>query len=287
MQLVTQSLVDQVLALTLCASKAIMSIYHNDKANFSVDIKEDNSPVTNADRVAHQILVAGLRELLPNTPILSEESAIPTFAQRRHWSRYWLIDSLDGTKEFIHRNGEFTVNVALIEHGEPVFGVVTIPVSNISYWGAKGLGAYKVSNGQASVIAVRAMPLLNTTLPDTPLTLLTSRRHGGEAMMRFMAMLNKQFAQISIRHIGSALKFCLLAEGLADIYPRLAPTSEWDTAAAQAIVEAAGGCVVDVHFCPLRYNTKPSLLNPFFYVLADKEYPWKAQLLTPVEPTIN
>ncbi|MFT5421882.1 MAG: 3'(2'), 5'-bisphosphate nucleotidase, partial [Candidatus Endobugula sp.] len=247
----------------------------------AVTLKSDQSPVTAADIAAHQVLQAGLQSLLANVPVLSEEADIPCFEERQHWQRYWLVDPLDGTKEFIRRNGEFTVNVALIEKGRPVLGVVTVPVTGEVYWGVSGLGAFKQGLTDSSGLPVKQMtvrkmaPRLEQGLP---VEVLASRRHGDQAMAVLLSQLHQQFTHIACQAMGSSLKLCLLADARADLYPRLAPTSEWDTAAAQAIVEAAGGSVVDMNFLPLKYNTKASLLNPHFYVIADTDYPWQSLL---------
>jgi 3'(2'), 5'-bisphosphate nucleotidase len=178
--------------------------------------------------------------------------------------RYWLIDPLDGTREFVKRNGEFTVNIALIENGIPTVGVVHIPVSGISYLGQSGQGAWKIdAEGQRSAIRVSAPA-------HRPVRVAGSRSHAGDSLKRFLERLGEH----QIVSMGSSLKLCLVAEGAADVYPRLGPTSEWDTAAAQAVVEAAGGMVTDTQLEPLRYNTKDSLLNPHFLVFGDASENW-------------
>ncbi len=278
-------LANAILELTLKSSEAILAVYNavdegcEDKslAKLTVNTKADDSPVTEADLAAHHILAKGLSGLLPNTPILSEEGVIPDYSERAKWQRYWLIDPLDGTKEFIKRNGEFTVNVALIENGCPVLGVITVPVTGISYWGAKGCGAYKVEGEGCP-----HQPIKSTTLAadkqSHPIRVVSSRQYGNDTMAAIEPLLLKTFKSVEYQGIGSSLKFCLIAEGKADFYPRLALTSEWDTAAAQAIVEAAGGSVLDATLQPMRYNTKESLLNPFFYVMGDKLGDWKSIL---------
>ncbi len=268
-----EHLIDDLLALVECASEVILDIYHQP---ITVAVKADQSPVTQADVAAHEVLLRGLSGLLPDVPIMSEEGALATFDERRHWQRYWLIDPLDGTKEFVDKNGEFTVNIALIEHGEPILGVVGVPVTGVVYWGVRGVGAFKVQPGGSN------KQLLNTRrLTDgRGLDVLVSRRHGtglgagmaGDGILQ--RELEQHFTPVQYNGYGSSLKFCLIAEGVADFYPRLAPTSEWDTAAAQAIVEAAGGQVCDFACKPLRYNTQTSLLNPCFYVAGDPSYAW-------------
>jgi len=254
---------------TICreAGKAILEVYERD--DLGIQAKSDQSPLTAADLAAHEIIVAGLSKLAPEIPILSEESKLDSFQTRQGWKRYFLVDPLDGTKEFINRNGEFTVNVALIEENLPVLGVVYVPVQNVLYTGIiqqEKKFAFVEREGQKIPITTRVMQ-------DQSVTIVASRRHGTSTMEECIRALTKHFT-LNTRNIGSSLKFCLIAEGKADLYPRLAPTSEWDTGAAQAVVEAAGGVVVDSCFEPLKYNTKDSILNPHFYVFADPDFDW-------------
>lgn len=271
----TQELVHQVAALCRRAGVAILEVY-NRSQGFDVQVKSDDSPVTEADLAAHQVLIDGLTGLLPSAPVLSEESDLPSWPERQGWMRYWLVDPLDGTKEFVNRNGEFTVNVALIEDGVPVLGVVHVPVLDITYLGGRGLGALKEENGQARTIAVRSVRSRQQS--GLPVEVVASRRHGAEAVEKLLSRVADALGPVETKSMGSSLKLCLVAEGEADLYPRLAPTCEWDTAAAQAVVEAAGGLVVDEHFQLLRYNRKPELLNPFFFVIGDTDYPWRELL---------
>ena len=252
------------------AGDAILEVYGDE--DFGVETKDDDSPLTRADLAAHHIIVGELQRKFPDIPVLSEESAEIPFVERQKWHRYFLVDPLDGTKEFISRNGEFTVNIAFIEKGIPTLGVVHVPVQGVTYLG-DSTGAYRQRNGERVTIGARH---LATRLQENKaLTVVASRRHGSEAMDTLMAHLAGKFANIETTNMGSSLKLCLVAAGEADLYPRMAPTSEWDTAAAQAVVEAAGGQVLDATLQPLRYNGKESLLNPYFYVLGDPEYPWK------------
>lgn len=249
------------------AGAAILEVYS--ESDFGVETKDDDSPLTRADLAAHNIIVEGLAGGAPGVPVLSEESTDITWETRSGWDCYFLVDPLDGTKEFISRNGEFTVNIAYIEKGTPVAGVVYVPVKDVIYKGDQSQGVASVTRGGATEsISVRRM---NT---DNRLTIVASRRHGGEALEACIEVLNRHFDEVDTASMGSSLKLCLVAEGKADLYPRLAPTSEWDTAAAQAVVEAAGGRVVDTDLNTLRYNTKENILNPFFYVLGDKEFDW-------------
>lgn len=253
------------------AGAAILKVYEED--DFGVETKSDDSPLTRADLAAHNVIVSRLAELVPDIPVLSEESDADVMVQRRQWSTFFMVDPLDGTKEFISRNGEFTVNIALIEDGVPVKGVVYVPVKNVMYCGDQTLGVATVER-DGVVTAINTRPLD----PAVPLVLVASRRHGGDALQACIKVLETRFEQIETTNMGSSLKLCLVAEGMADFYPRLAPTSEWDTAAAQAVVEAAGGKVVDVDLAVLRYNQREEILNPFFYVLGDTAFDWTALL---------
>ena len=252
------------------AGAAILQVYGDE--DFGVQTKSDDSPLTRADLAAHNIIVAGLQKKAPGIPILSEESDGISFVERSSWDRYFLVDPLDGTKEFINRNGEFTVNIALIEKGIPTRGVVFVPVKDVMYTGDQHEGVATVTReGETVAIQVRK-------LDRASLTVVASRRHGGEALEGCLSVLRENFSSIDTTNMGSSQKLCLIAEGEADLYPRLAPTSEWDTAAAQAVVEAAGGSVVDVELKALRYNTKDNILNPFFYVIGDTEFDWNGVL---------
>lgn len=240
-----------------------MEFYGTD---LSIDRKSDNSPVTVADMAAHKVISDALEKLTPDIPILSEESAEIPYSKRRRWSHYWLVDPLDGTREFIKRNDEFTVNIALIERHRAKLGIIYIPVTGTCYCAAESLGAYKITKA-----GIKESMHTKTSRADD-ITLVASRSHH---YVKQQALV-KRLHNATIITTGSSLKFCLLAEGKADIYPRFGPTSEWDTAAAQCIVEEAGGNIVTMDFTPLRYNTKSSLLNPEFLVLADPSFNWKA-----------
>ncbi len=264
-------LLDQLIKISKDAGSAILEVYETE--DFGVETKSDDSPLTRADLAAHNIIIAGLGEVAPEIPVLSEESDEITFEERSQWQRYFLVDPLDGTKEFINRNGEFTVNIALIENGLAIAGVVYVPVKDVTYAGDSVAGiAFVERDGERQDISSRQ---LNERVEQKlPLTIVASRSHGGEALEKCLTHLGTKFPDLESTNMGSSLKLCLVAEGKADLYPRLALTSEWDTAAAQAVVEAAGGIVVDIDLKPLRYNTKESLLNPFFYVIGDAEFPW-------------
>ncbi len=269
---VMSDLLHSMMAISREAGAAILDIYGED--DFGIELKDDDSPLTRADLAAHQIIVSGLEKLAPDIPILSEESESIDYDTRRQWNRYFLVDPLDGTKEFINRNGEFTVNIALIDDGVPVLGVVFVPVKDVLYAGNQldDPCAFLIVDGRTTVINSRAID------KNQALALVASRRHGGEATSSFIANLTPHFPDIETTNMGSSLKLCLVASGEADIYPRLAPTSEWDTASAQAVVEAAGGVVLDLSLKPLRYNTKADILNPHFLVLGDAGFEWSAIL---------
>lgn len=243
------------------AGQAILEVYHRD---FNIEEKDDKSPLTEADLASHKIIVHQLEKLTPDIPVLSEESAKLPYVTRREWDRYWLVDPLDGTREFIKRNGEFTVNIALIENGQATLGVVYVPVTDVCYYGNSNEGAWKTEGEQA------AHAISVTKQRQAPLRIAGSRSHAGDSLLKFLDNVGEH----EIVSMGSSLKLCLVAEGAADIYPRLGPTSEWDTAAAHAVVTAAGGEVTDLEMQPLRYNTKDSLLNPYFFVFGDHSVKW-------------
>ncbi|HEB77563.1 MAG TPA: 3'(2'),5'-bisphosphate nucleotidase, partial [Methylothermaceae bacterium] len=224
---------------------------------------------TAADTASHRCLMEVLPTLGSGYPILSEEASELPFEERCRWRTYWLVDPLDGTKEFINRNGEFTVNVALIHDHEPVLGVVHVPVQNTTYFAAEGLGAFRQTGTEApqSIHVRKPAP--------GKLVIVGSRSHQTPAFAEYLKRLDGEYELISI---GSSLKFCLVAEGRADLYPRLGPTSEWDTAAAHCVVVQAGGFVVDLSGKPLRYNTKASVLNPYFLVYGDDSRNWLAYI---------
>lgn len=255
-------LIEEICQIANKAAASILEIYNTD---FAVENKQDRSPLTAADMAAHNTICMALANLTPDIPVLSEESSELPYAERRQWSRYWLVDPLDGTREFIKRNGEFTVNIALIENHRAIMGVIAVPVTGVYYYAAKSLGAFKKNaDGITESIKVKTSEI-------NKITIAGSRSHGSEKQKAFINSLGGA----EIIAIGSSLKFCLVAEGTVDIYARFGLTSEWDTAAAQCIVEEAGGCVVDMDFKPIRYNTKESLLNPEFLVIADQSFNWK------------
>ncbi|SEH07319.1 3'(2'),5'-bisphosphate nucleotidase CysQ [Candidatus Venteria ishoeyi] len=263
-----ETLLDEVLVLAKQAAEAILEIYQRE--DMGIESKADDSPLTLADKAAHEILFNGLRAL-EDWPVLSEEDSDIDFAQRQQWQRYWLVDPLDGTKEFIKRNGEFTVNIALIENHQPVLGVVYVPVTHHCYFAATGIGAYKQ--------VPESLPHPIHVAPYRPkqVSLAGSRSHGSEMNQQFIQCLGEN---TQVQSIGSSLKMCLVAEGEVDLYPRFGLTSEWDTAAAQCIVEQAGGQLTDLDLKNLRYNTKESLLNPHFIAFSSLENHWLQCLRT-------
>ena len=262
---ITDTLREGAITLARDAAAAILGIY--DSA-FAVEHKADASPLTAADLAAHRILVEGLERLTPDVPVLSEEAAEDaTWNVREGWRRLWLVDPLDGTREFVKRNGEFSVNLALVEDGDVVFAVVQAPVGGALWHATRGVGAFR-REGERDVAIQSRRPA------HAPLRVAASRSHRDGRTEAFI----EQLGEIEPVSLGSSLKFCRLAEGSLDAYPRFGPTSEWDTAAAQAVVEAAGGAVVTTDGERLRYNTKPELLNPHFLVYGDRSRDWRDAL---------
>ncbi|MBV4498028.1 3'(2'),5'-bisphosphate nucleotidase CysQ [Pseudomonas sp. SWRI12] len=265
------SLMAPVVELALKAGEAILPFW---RANVLVNHKADESPVTAADMAAHDVLVAGLAALAPDIPILSEEDADIAQSVRAGWQRWWLVDPLDGTKEFISGSEEFTVNIALVEQGRVVFGVVSMPTNGRFYVGGAGLGAWRGDKGGVPLpIAVR-----DAVAPGEAFTVVASRRHTSPEQERLLNGLSASLGELQLTSIGSSLKFCLVAEGAADCYPRLAPTSQWDTAAAQGVLEGAGGAVLDLSGEPFCYPPRESLLNASFLALPAKAA-WRGKLL--------
>jgi 3'(2'), 5'-bisphosphate nucleotidase len=272
-----QQLLEQMIAAAKLAGDEILNVYRNVKnQGLAIQTKADATPVTQADLAANASIIDSLSAIDKSIPILSEESGIPEFTERKQWQRYWLVDPLDGTKEFIEGSDEFTVNIALIEQGCPQLGVVYVPVNGVVYAGADKLGAYSIKEDSKQPISTRS--LKSRIDEGLPIELVGSRRHGIEALGDVHQKIESAFGHVNQRSIGSSLKMCLIAEGEADIYPRFGPTSEWDTAAAQAIIEAAGGFIVDSHFQPLRYNQRQSVLNPDFYTIGSDLELWQSTL---------
>lgn len=251
------------IAIAREAAQAILAVYDGP---FDVMHKGDDSPLTAADLASHRCIVDGLTQLTPQVPILSEESESLPAAERRAWHTFWLVDPLDGTREFVKRNGEFSVNLALIVDGEPVFGVVQAPVTGELWHGGRGMGAFKRAEGRDVPVHVR-------TPATAPLRLAASRSHRDGRTEAFIERLAAH-GEIEMLSLGSSLKFCLMAEGGLDLYPRFGPTCEWDTGAGQCVLEGAGGQVLDAKGRPLRYNQRDTLLNGDFIALGDATLPW-------------
>jgi len=265
MQKNLKQLIPAVLDIARGAGREILDIYRGDIA---VETKSDDSPLTAADKAAHHYIVRGLTALTPDIPILSEESVTVPFSERSSWQEYWLVDPLDGTKEFIKKNGEFTVNIALIQGNQAVLGVVHVPDKSTDYYGCTESGSFIQHEGQpAKSISV-------TSPAPVPVRVVGSRSHRGELVDAYLAKLGEH----EMVSMGSSLKLCLVAAGEADVYPRLGLTSEWDTAAAQAVVECAGGKVISLDGSPLLYNAKADILNPHFIVYGDTSHDWTRYL---------
>jgi len=261
-------ILDSMIAAAKAAGEEVLRIYLDD--HFEVEIKSDNSPLTIADKEAHRIICERLKSDFPTLPILSEESENLSFKERKYWTSFFLVDPLDGTKEFIKRNGEFTINIALIHGTEPLAGVVYVPVNRKLYYGdTRSCSSFLEFEGNKKRLATRNLS------KEVPITIVASRRHGQKKLEAFLKTADELFPNVNVINMGSSIKLCLLAEGRADFYPRLAPTSEWDTAASHAIVQASGGDVLDLNLEPLRYNTKDDHLNPSFVVVGDLGVDWK------------
>jgi 3'(2'), 5'-bisphosphate nucleotidase len=248
-------LADALMPTVARAGTAIMRIYDGD---FAVQRKVDNSPLTLADLESQRIIIEALKRLTPDIPILSEESAQAPWAERQSWQELWVVDPLDGTREFVKRNGEFTVNIALVVDHEAVLGIVAAPAQGLLYWGAAGVGAFS-RHRDAPQCRIHTCP------PQTPLRVVGSRSHASPETATYLARLGPHI----MTGIGSSLKFCLIAEGKADLYPRFGPTSEWDTAAGQALLETAGGHVTRLDGHRLRYNCRETVINGDFVAFSD------------------
>jgi 3'(2'), 5'-bisphosphate nucleotidase len=261
-----------VVDIAEAAGREIMRIY---ESGFSVTLKQDRSPLTEADLAAQRVIGAGLAALA-EVPMLAEESAAEVFARRRDWPTLWLVDPLDGTREFVKRNGEFTVNIALVHQHEPILGVVAAPARQVAYAAADGCGAFRRD------AAGTRTPIHVQSQAPQPLRVLGSRSHGDAVLDRMLEHLGPQ-VRLSV---GSALKFGLLAEGSGDIYVRRGATSEWDTAAGHALLREAGGCVLDLTGQPLLYNARATVTNPAFIAFADRSRDWPRLLRGQAEGAI-
>jgi len=257
-----------IISIARSAGSRIMEIYSSD---YEVVFKKDESPLTAADRASHELIVHALGQLSPDIPILSEESVEIPWEERKGWKEYWLIDPLDGTKEFIKKNGEFTVNIALIRQNIPTLGVVYAPAQDICWYAEEGKGAFRMHGISGSPRPIHA------SSPETfaALKIVGSRSHQSQAIKAFLGNLEEP----ALIPMGSSLKLCAVADGTADIYPRLGLTSEWDTAAAHCVVTEAGGFLVDENGHSLVYNSKESILNPYFLVLGGAGGRWRQDII--------
>lgn len=278
-----RAFVSPLLQLCFEAGELICQHYHA-PGDSGLSSKADDSPLTHADLDSHVHLRDGLAALTPDLPLLSEESSPATKAQRHTWSRYWLVDPLDGTKEFVAGTGEFTINIALVDDHRPVLGILYVPLEKLAYIGIPGEFAARFSTGDG--LTWESQPLVARTLVDdrdSPeahnLTVLASRRHQNRQLDACLAWLEARRGPLQRKNSGSALKFCRLAEGRGDAYPRFSPCCEWDVAAGQALLEAVGGSVLGLDGEPLRYNCRDTLLNPHFLAVADAASPLWQELL--------
>ena len=254
---IKSDLIEQLIKISKEAGQAILEVY---KTNFDHQIKEDLSPLTKADILSHNIICERLEALTPGIPILSEESCNIPLSIRSQWNQYWLIDPLDGTKEFLKKNDEFTVNIALMKNNKPIFGLINTPVSKEIYWGSQNHGSNFIDT-EGNISKIKTSEKIGKSL-----RIVTSRSHPSEKLNTYL----KKIDNYKIISRGSSLKFCLVASGKADIYPRFGPTSEWDIAAGEAIVKFAGGEIIKLDGKSMTYNLKDSLLNPEFIVSANK-----------------
>ena len=247
----------EILNIAIDAGREILKIYNN---KIIVKSKEDKSPITQADIKSNNLIVSRLKKLEPNIPILSEESLV-VWENRKIWNKYWLVDPLDGTKEFINRNGEFTVNISLIENNDPIFGIIYSPVKSLLYYALKNNGSHKLET-KTNLSSLNNFKKITTNKEkNTTMRIIGSRSHPSK---QFQIWLKEKFTDFELITIGSSLKFCILAEGEADIYPRFGPTSEWDIAAGHIILEEAGGKLKSIDNKDIMYNTKEDVLNPYF-----------------------
>jgi 3'(2'), 5'-bisphosphate nucleotidase len=264
-----QEYLSSLIKLVHRVSDSILEIYHQIDP-LEIQLKSDDTPVTLADMLAHQLLIETLQQLTPDIPIISEESQLISYQERKHWKKFWLVDPLDGTKEFIAKTDDFSINIALIENHQPIFGLIHVPVTGVTYYAAKTVGAVGAEkrwpDGRTEQINTRSLP------KEKPL-IIASRRYANNQQLQYFLQQIGQYERLSR---GSAIKFCLIAEGSADIYPRMGETSEWDSAAGQCFVEAAGGVVVDTQRQPLRYNMRQTFLNPHFIAIGDAAAFWQA-----------
>lgn len=267
---------DRSLALATLdlAAEAAEAIMHHYRRGGEVRAKADDSPVTAADLASQAVLLEGLGQLTPGVPVISEEQENAPASERHHWDTAWLVDPLDGTKEYIAGTGEFAICLALIQGGRPVLGAIFAPTQGLGWVGGQGLAGIRRERGAISRLQPKSTP--------APARIVTSSRQHSEALDRCLSRMDAHFGGIERQMLGSALKFAAIAEGRCDAYPRFGKTSEWDTAAGQALLESVGGLVIGADGEPLRYNQRDSLINPAFIAAADSSQPWR-KLFAPNE----
>ena len=249
-------MIQEIIKIAEQAGNAILEIYHKD---FSIEYKDDKSPLTDADKVSNQIIIDELKRLSPNIPIISEENKLTEYSERKNWIKCWVVDPIDGTKEFIKKNGEFTVNIALIENGEPILSVLSVPAQNKVFYAEKGCGSFVIENGNVKIIKI------NDSITDT-IRIVGSRSHQTPELLAYVEEQKLKYKNVEFVAAGSSLKFCLIAENKADVYPRLGPTMEWDTAAGQLIATEAGAEVLVWETKQVLNYNRENLLNPYFIV---------------------
>lgn len=267
----------EVIALARQVSEAVLEIYN--RSDYTVVEKADESPLTEADLAANEILTHGLRQLTSTPlPIISEESQLPDLEERAQWPRFWLIDPIDGTREFIDRSGDFTINIALIEEGEPVFGLIYVPVSGECYYGGEGKAFLKM--GDEPAVKLKPSSVLKRIRDKQTLRIMSSKRHGTEDVSRLCENLQEKLADVQKVAVGSSLKLAYVAAGKGELYPRFGNVSEWDIAAGHAILKAVGGDVLSMQYESVHYRPKPQLIVPGFYAVGDTSFDWRPFLLT-------
>ncbi|MEZ5036588.1 MAG: 3'(2'),5'-bisphosphate nucleotidase CysQ [Chitinophagales bacterium] len=249
-------MIQEVIKIAEQAGQAILEIYNKD---FSIEYKDDKSPLTEADKVSNQIIVDALKQLTPQIPIISEENKLIDYSERKNWIKCWVVDPIDGTKEFIKKNGEFTVNIALIENGEPILSVLSVPAQNKVFYAEKGNGSFVLENGNVKIMKI------NDSITDT-IRIVGSRSHQTPELLAYVEEQKLKYKSVEFVAAGSSLKFCLIAENKADVYPRLGPTMEWDTAAGQLIATEAGAEVLVWETKQVLNYNRENLLNPYFVV---------------------
>lgn len=264
-----------LIALARQAGEAVLNIYH--RSDYTVVEKSDESPLTEADLAANEILIHGLKAI-QDIPVISEEGELPSFEIRDQWSRFWLIDPIDGTKEFIERSGDFTINIALIEQGEPEFGLVYAPITGECFYGGDGKAFLKVKDQPA--YAIKPSSVLQRIRTQEDLRILSSKRHGVDQVTRLCENLEEKLAPVQKVAVGSSLKLAYIASGRAELYPRFGNVSEWDIAAGHALIKAVGGDLLNAQYEPINYKAKPQSIVPGFYAVGDTSFDWRPFLLT-------